>query len=472
MFSWTSLTRFQHSLHRIPSIRPRVIFSQLQPSMSSSSSSSSPASTATTIGGFRDGDKSEFDKFLTPVSGIAVVGSALGFWYLSNSLGEDSVQAFADYAREENQLQQQYEPPKNQSFIFNDSYRRRVFFKYEKRIRLQSPLEKVFEYFASVRAPGSREAFMTPADLMRAVVPVFPPSGSSRVREGCLPGEQHPGDLSCPPSQFFMLFDTNNDGLISFPEYIFFVTLLSIPESGFQVAFKMFDLDNNGHIDKQEFNKVMALMRSQHRQGDVTGVEDGGLLQYFFGKEGKDCLNIEKFGQFLRDLHDEILRLEFSHYDYNERGSISARDFGLSLVASADINHINKLLDLVDELENNPHLRDIRVTLEEFKAFAKLRKKLQSFSLALFSYGKINGALTKTDFQRAAAQVCGVTITDNVVDIIFHVFDANRDGDLSADEFIRVIQMRQHNPSRLGCRSMMSCLFSCARNCSSAKLQF
>lgn len=28
--------------------------------------------------------------------------------------------------------------------------------------------------------------------------------------------------------------------------YIFFVTLLSIPESSFSVAFKMFDLDNNG----------------------------------------------------------------------------------------------------------------------------------------------------------------------------------------------------------------------------------
>lgn len=101
----------------------------------------------------------------------------------------------------------------------------------------------------------------------------------------------------------------------------------------------------------------------------------------------------------------QILWLEFSHYDYNKKGSISARDFGLSLVASADINHINKLLDVVDELESDSHLRDIRVTFEEFKAFAELRTKLQSFTLALFSYGKINGILTKTDFQRAASQV-------------------------------------------------------------------
>lgn len=59
---------------------------------------------------------------------------------------------------------------------------------------------------------------MLPADLMRAVVPVFPPSESDIVREGRLRGEPNPGELRCAPSDFFLLFDTNNDGLISFPE--------------------------------------------------------------------------------------------------------------------------------------------------------------------------------------------------------------------------------------------------------------
>ena len=59
---------------------------------------------------------------------------------------------------------------------------------------------------------------MSPTDLMWAVVPVFPPSESNRVREGSLKGEWVPGELHCAPSKFFMLFDTNNDGLISFAE--------------------------------------------------------------------------------------------------------------------------------------------------------------------------------------------------------------------------------------------------------------
>ena len=76
---------------------------------------------------------------------------------------------------------------------------------------------QVFEYFSSVRKEDG-QTYMTGADLMRAIVPVFPPSGSHLVREGYLGGERSPGDLKCPPSKFFMLFDTNGDGLISFPE--------------------------------------------------------------------------------------------------------------------------------------------------------------------------------------------------------------------------------------------------------------
>ncbi|KAK3198616.1 hypothetical protein Dsin_022031 [Dipteronia sinensis] len=211
----------------------------------------------------------------------------------------------------------------------------------------------------------------------------------------------------------------NNDGLVSFKEYIFFETLLSIPESSFSVAFKMFDIDNNGNIDKEEFKKVMGLMRSNHRQWvqqrnglrtalKVCGsVEDGGLVEYFFGKDGKGCLEHDKFLKFMRELHDEMLKLEFAHYDYKLRGTISAEDFALSI---------------------------------------KLHKNLQPFSLALFSYGKINGLLTvdTEGLQRAASHV-----TENVIEMIFHVFDTNRDGHLSLNEFIQVFTLKLNHSVHL-----------------------
>ncbi|KAL1315252.1 hypothetical protein HN51_042024 [Arachis hypogaea] len=375
-------------------------------------------------------------------------------------------------------------PESSSFFLFGDAYRRKVFFNYEKRIRLRSPPEKVFEYFASYRTPEG-ELLMKPADLMRAVVPVFPPSESHLVRDGYLKGERSPGHLRCAPSEFFMLFDVNGDGLISFKEYIFFVTLLSIPESSFSIAFKMFDVDNNGEINKEEFKKVMALMRSHHRQGVqhrdglriglkvIDSVENGGMLEYFFGKDGNECLQHDKFVQFLRDLHEEIVRLEFSHYDYKSQKTISAKDFGLSMVASADISHLDKLLDRVDQLDNDQRLKNVRITFEEFKNFAELRKKLLPFSLALFSCGKVNGLLTRDDFQRAASQVCGISLSDNVVDIVFHLFDANWDRNLSADEFVRVLHKRERDivqPVEAGIFGFLSCCWNCTDNLSRFRL--
>ena len=73
---------------------------------------------------------------------------------------------------------------------------------------------------------------------------------------------------------------------------------------------------------------MMALMRTQHRQGTrhrdglrfglkVSGsVDNGGLLEYFFGKDGKACLEHSKFVQFLRDLHNEVYNLSLCAYIY------------------------------------------------------------------------------------------------------------------------------------------------------------
>ncbi|XP_019236576.1 PREDICTED: calcium uptake protein 1, mitochondrial-like isoform X2 [Nicotiana attenuata] len=343
-----------------------------------------------------------------PISFLKCVGGiTLAFALYSYSFPNSSL-SFADTSQSLH-----HPPPK---YLIRDAYRRKVFFNYEKRIRMRSPPEKVFEYFASFEADDG-EIFMTPADLMRAVVPVFPPSQSHLVRDGYLRGERSPGELQCAPSKFFMLFDTNSDGRVSFKEYIFFVTLLSIPESSFSVAFKMFDLDCNGEIDIGEFKKVMTLMRAHNRQGahhsdglrggrNLGGhVENGGLLQDFFGEDGKKRLQYDRFVRFLRDLHEEMLKLEFAHYDYKFQGTILAKDFALSMVAAADLKYLNKLLDRVDNLDNESPLSCIKISFEEFKSFAELRKKLQPFSLALFCFGHVNGHLTRSDFKRAASQV-------------------------------------------------------------------
>lgn len=73
---------------------------------------------------------------------------------------------------------------------------------------------------------------------------------------------------------------------------------------------------------------MMALMRAcnrqgaNHRHGIRTGlkfngsVENGGLVEYFFGKDGKDCLQLDKFVKFLRDLQDEVSSQSFDSLEF------------------------------------------------------------------------------------------------------------------------------------------------------------
>ncbi|KAL5988113.1 hypothetical protein ACLOJK_035876 [Asimina triloba] len=425
MRSWPSLQRSSPSVLRNSAIQRLKRRHLLNPAAAAASYSSS--SLGESIGGQEERKTASFFQLLLGSVSGAVIVSTLGISLWSSSVGfGDSTAAIATA---EDGKQQEGKT----KFLVGDKFRRRVFFNYEKRIRLRSSPEKIFDYFASFCSPDG-EIFMTPADLMRAIVPVFPPSESNIVREGYLRGERPPGHLHCADSKLFKLFDTNNDGLISFPE----------------------------EIERDEFKKVMALMRSHNRQGAShrdglriglkigNHVENGGLVEYFFGKDGDERLQHEKFVQFLKELHYEILCLEFDHYDYKQLRTISAKDFALSMVASADMNHMNKFLDRVEKLDNDPHLRNMRLSFEEFVSFADLRKRLHELSLAMFCYG----------------EVCGRTVTDNMVNVIFHVFDANHDGNLSTEEFFGVMQRRENDiahPTETGIMGLLSCWWNCKR---------
>lgn len=78
---------------------------------------------------------------------------------------------------------------------------------------------------------------------------------------------------------------------------------------------------------------MMNLMRSCNRQGAShrdghriglkkvrSSVENGGLVEYFFGKDGNEALQHGKFVEFLKNLHNEVchslLLLYLLHWCY------------------------------------------------------------------------------------------------------------------------------------------------------------
>lgn len=341
--------------------------------------------------------------------------------------------------------------------ILTPEYRRNVFFIYEKRLRVFSPPEKVFEYFSSVKS--RQGTFMTSLDLLRAAVPVFQPVDSDHVRSGFLGGEHRDGEggddgstSSNPRSEFFNLFDTDGDGLISFPEYIFFITLLSLPESRVTSTFQEFDLDGSGGLSRDEFIEMMKTMRRSTSRGRATGFRTGlkatnpdslssGLVHHLFGDPGKEHkLSLRQFESFLRRLHSEIDELEFRHYDLNDAGSISVQDFGYSVVAGANVGRMQYFIQRTSKLGTSALGKSgERVTKSQYMAFCRILKhEGTKFQAKIRQHVHDGGKLSKEVFLRLAKE-CGASLSEAQVDVVFFIFDVDGDGELSPEEILDVL---------------------------------
>ena len=160
--------------------------------------------------------------------------------------------------------------------LVSDEYRREVFFAYENRLREHSNLDKVFAYFASGKNARG-ETMMTKEDLIRSAIPVYQ---KTNIRSGSLEGEvvseeevegkdvTETNVLKSKKNRSFVggeriaaYFDTNNDGMINFPEFVFFTTLMKLSDEQILKEFLKADVDGNGALDAHEFAMMMRRMR-------------------------------------------------------------------------------------------------------------------------------------------------------------------------------------------------------------------
>ena len=63
-------------------------------------------------------------------------------------------------------------------------------------------------------------------------------------------------------------------GIISFSEYLFLLTILIKPQSGFKIAFAMLDQDGNERIEKEEFKVLETVFSSAARERKTQQITD------------------------------------------------------------------------------------------------------------------------------------------------------------------------------------------------------
>ncbi|XP_035453066.1 calcium uptake protein 3, mitochondrial isoform X3 [Spodoptera frugiperda] len=359
--------------------------------------------------------------------------------------------------------------------------------------------ERRFIKFASVEYGG--QLYMTPQDFLESVVEQEP---RPRLKRRVLTTKEieHLRDntpaLKKGSSQMFR--NMRDKGIISYTEYLFLLSILTKPASGFRIAFNMFDTDGNQRVDKNEFLVIQRLlggtfkerknldpksqeamekifsfawrgkrgMTDEENKGDgavddkVDAKGDGkahenyvnddqGLQRrhnvdtflqvHFFGKKGTNDLKFEGFRQFMENLQTEVLELEFHEFAKGHE-TISEVDFAKILLRYTYLDtdeydmYLDRLLDRV-KYEHG-------ITFEEFKTFCQFLNNLEDFTIAMRMYTLADHPISKDEFHRAVKICTGISQSEHLVSTVFAIFDADGDGLLSYKEFIAIMKDRLH----------------------------
>jgi len=322
-------------------------------------------------------------------------------------------------------------------------------------VRKLSTREKRFLKFSSVEWDG--QIYMTPQDFLESVIEAEPKPRLKRKKLGLkeisdLKGRT-PDILENSDSLFRSL---GNKGIISYTEYLFLLTILIKPSSGFKIAFSMLDQDGNERIDKTEFEVLESIftaaakerMENNEFADDDFGLQkqhdeviDTSLVLHFFGNAGNNELKFSQFCTFMENLQTEVLHMEFGEFSKGAP-TISELDFARILLRYTFLNS-EDYDNILDRLyERLPEEKG--VTFEEFKNFCMFLNNLDDFQIAMKMYTLADKPISQEEFSRAVHICTGKHLSSHMVHTVFQIFDDDGDGLLSYQEFVAMMKDRIH----------------------------
>ncbi|XP_062511868.1 calcium uptake protein 2, mitochondrial-like [Corticium candelabrum] len=303
--------------------------------------------------------------------------------------------------------------------------------------RRRSYRETRFREFASCEFRGER--FMTPRDFLESLANEEP---AARIGVRKLDEEQVELMLKQTPplkqksSDLFRKIYEN--GLVSYPEYLFLITALTKPRRQFQIAFLMFDQDGNGIVDKDEFQAIQRVVSKDGAHKNEHFVRTS-LLVHFFGLKGHGKLDYPSFANFIDNLQEEVLFMQFQEVSHG-LPKLSEVQFAQLLIQDSRLKDDEKR-DYLSKAKQRVQTNS-GITFPQFLEFNDFLNDLDDFIVALRLYTFAKQPVTQEEFQRAAKASMGSYLDPHVVNVVFEIFDNDGDGRLSQEEFIEVMQGR------------------------------
>jgi len=329
----------------------------------------------------------------------------------------------------------------------------------EDEVHVLSSREKRFLKFGTVEYGG--QVYMTPQDFLESVVEAEPKPRLKRrklsEKDMMVVSKETPG-INRSSYNFFR--NIGGKGVISYTEYLFLLTVLIKPTSGFKIAFSMLDQDGNERISKEEFGTLETIFCSaaKDRKAEVEGEgknrsyldefgltgpleADTSLLVHFFGQHGNEELKFEDFFKFMDNLQTEVLHMEYGEFSKGA-ATISELDFARILLRYTFLN--SEDYDAILERLFNRLPEEKGITFEEFRDFCQFLNNLDDFQIAMRMYTLADKPISQEEFSRAVHICTGKQLSQHLVFTVFQIFDDDGDGELSYQEFVAMMKDRIH----------------------------
>ncbi|XP_034132237.1 calcium uptake protein 3, mitochondrial isoform X2 [Drosophila guanche] len=155
----------------------------------------------------------------------------------------------------------------------------------KKRMRDDSELENVkltarerrFIKFASVEYDD--QLYMTPQDFLESVVEQEPRPRLKRRQLSSVEVDKYKENTPALKKGSTRLFRNLRDkGIVSYTEYLFLLSILTKPKSGFRIAFNMFDTDGNQRVDKDEFLVIVSILAGAFKENQNVDPQTKRIL--------------------------------------------------------------------------------------------------------------------------------------------------------------------------------------------------
>jgi len=311
---------------------------------------------------------------------------------------------------------------------------------FDNRVRQYNTPDQKFNYFASIQlvnTSGSKTTMMSPMDFYNAITPdcsIHAGAGSGiyeAIKEENLPKVRL---VKSPVAKDSVLNAIGEQGLISYTDYCFLLSLLATPLRFIDTLFNVFDVTGDETVEAKEFAYVSTkLAHKAGGFGSYTDVDqsailasNSGLLNLLFGKDRKKALTRATFKKLQADLLNEIIQIEFNQYEHNE-GRISEEDFCKFLLKRMKIAP-NQKAKMLKRVKTIWPAKARGISFPSFKNFFLVLASGEELERGLFFLDVENIGVDLEEFRKVASWVSKCELSDHIAEVVFVLLDDQGQG--------------------------------------------